>query len=329
MPRQSIWKGSSFDAFLLRMKKKRNLLLNRKLGSHLILFYRNSLIALYEFTMEKLLFVLRRNHEDPQIWNEDHLWRNTFIGYAVTGLITINRRLIQAIPTSLPPQPIGEAKKASNLQRIPPGVQGRSHFTYFLLGAVDKARFDTHHLEEYAQTSAALEKVTSALAQLEGELSRRSETSFAHLVNNSVATKMKHFPLEGVVIFPMKSRAYILNGNVKYELGKELLKELRRNTYWGRVEEDVVGHITKILEILDLIKIADVDPFQLRMKIFPLSLSGDARKWWMNEGDGKINTWEELVEQFLSKLYPLSYASNYDKMCDDDEEGRDPLEFIT
>ncbi|KAL4553945.1 hypothetical protein LXL04_039966 [Taraxacum kok-saghyz] len=31
----------------------------------------------------------------------------------------------------------------------------------------------------------------------------------AHLVNNSVATKMKHFPLEGVVIFPMKSRAQL------------------------------------------------------------------------------------------------------------------------
>ncbi|GJR75778.1 putative reverse transcriptase domain-containing protein [Tanacetum coccineum] len=50
------------------------------------------------------------------------------------------------------------------------------------LGAVAKARFDTHHLEEYAQTSAALEKATSALAQLEGELSRRSETASAHLV---------------------------------------------------------------------------------------------------------------------------------------------------
>ncbi|GJY47626.1 retrovirus-related pol polyprotein from transposon RE1 [Tanacetum coccineum] len=47
-------------------------------------------------------------------------------------LIPIIRGLVQAIPTSLSPQPIGEATKASNLQRIPPGVQGRSHFTYFL-----------------------------------------------------------------------------------------------------------------------------------------------------------------------------------------------------
>ncbi|GJW81824.1 phospholipase-like protein [Tanacetum coccineum] len=60
------------------------------------------------------------------------LRHNTFIGYAVIGSTPINRGLIQAIPTSLPPQPIGEATKASNLRRIPPGVQGRSHFTYFL-----------------------------------------------------------------------------------------------------------------------------------------------------------------------------------------------------
>ncbi|GJR07158.1 hypothetical protein Tco_0530142 [Tanacetum coccineum] len=56
------------------------------------------------------------------------------------------------------------------------------------------------------------------------------------------------------------------------------------------------------------------------MMTFPLSLSGKARKWWMNKGDGKINTWEELVNKFFSEFYPLSCASNYDKMCVDDEE---------
>ncbi|GKE50742.1 hypothetical protein Tco_1485898 [Tanacetum coccineum] len=36
----------------------------------------------------------------------------------------------------------------------------------------------------------------------------------------------------------------------------------------------------------------------------------------------------ELVKKFFKKFYPLSCTSNYDKMYDDDEEGRDPLEFI-
>ncbi|GJU29854.1 hypothetical protein Tco_1173443 [Tanacetum coccineum] len=89
------------------------------------------------------------------------------------------------------------------------------------------------------------------------------------------------------------------DSNVKFELSKELLTELRNNAYSRRVEEDVVDHIAKILEILDLIKIDNVDPFQIRMKVFHLSLVGDARK------------------------------CNYDKMCDDDEEGRDSLKFVT
>ncbi|GJT32838.1 hypothetical protein Tco_0923257 [Tanacetum coccineum] len=46
-------------------------------------------------------------------------------------------------------------------------------------------------------------------------------------------------------------------------------------------------------------------------------------------GRWKNNTWEELVKKIFSKFYPISCASNYDKKCDDDEEGRDPLEFIT
>nr|GEW23975.1 hypothetical protein [Tanacetum cinerariifolium] len=119
------------------------------------------------------------------------------------------------------------------------------------------------------------------------------------------------------------------DNDAKIKINKELLMELHSNTYKGRVEEDVIDHIAKFLESLNLIEIANMDTFQLRMKFFLLSLSGDARKWWMNEGDGKITTWEELVKKFFGKFYPVSCASNYDKMRDDDEEGRDPLEFIT
>ncbi|GJY54757.1 hypothetical protein Tco_0446421 [Tanacetum coccineum] len=71
-----------------------------------------------------------------------------------------------------------------------------------------------------------------------------------------------------------------VKSNVKFELGKELLTELQNNTFSGRSEEDVIGHIAKVLEILDLVKIANVDPFQLCMKAFPLSLSKERE----NEG---------------------------------------------
>ncbi|GJU76112.1 putative reverse transcriptase domain-containing protein [Tanacetum coccineum] len=72
----------------------------------------------------------------------------------------INRGLIQAIPTSLPPQPIGEATKASNLQRIPPGVQGRSHFTYFLYLIV-QIRILTMTITHSVMTLKAIEELVN------------------------------------------------------------------------------------------------------------------------------------------------------------------------
>ncbi|GJQ96141.1 hypothetical protein Tco_0007280 [Tanacetum coccineum] len=113
------------------------------------------------------------------------------------------------------------------------------------------------------------------------------------------------------------------------ELSKEFLIELKNKAYHGMFDEDVVDHIAKILELLDLIKIPGVDSHRLRMKVFPLSLADDARQWWVNEEEGKIITWEELVEKFFCKFYPESHDGE-DEMLDKGHNwGIDPLEFIS
>ncbi|GKD59810.1 retrovirus-related pol polyprotein from transposon TNT 1-94 [Tanacetum coccineum] len=113
------------------------------------------------------------------------------------------------------------------------------------------------------------------------------------------------------------------------ELNKEFLIELKNNAYHGMFDEDVVDHIAKVLELPDLIKIPGVDSHQLRIKVFPLSLADDARQWWINEGEGKITTWEELVEKFFSKFYPESYDGEDEMLDKRDNCGIDPLEFIS
>nr|GEW39992.1 hypothetical protein [Tanacetum cinerariifolium] len=54
--------------------------------------------------------------------------------------------------------------------------------------------------------------------------------------------------------------------DINIELNKEFLMELKKNAYHGMFDEDVVDHIAKVLELLDLIKIPGVDSHQLRMK---------------------------------------------------------------
>ncbi|GJR60703.1 hypothetical protein Tco_1502865 [Tanacetum coccineum] len=64
------------------------------------------------------------------------------------------------------------------------------------------------------------------------------------------------------------------------------------------------------------------------MKVFPLSLADDAKKWWISEGDGKITTWEELVKKFFCRFYPESYDVEDEMLDEGENKGIDPLEFL-
>ncbi|GKC71669.1 hypothetical protein Tco_1117552 [Tanacetum coccineum] len=117
--------------------------------------------------------------------------------------------------------------------------------------------------------------------------------------------------------------------DMNVELSKEFLMELQSIAYYGTFDEGVVDHIAKVLEMLDLIKIPNVDSHRLCMKVFPLSLADDARQWWIDEGDGKITTRKELVDNFFCKFYPLSRDGEDEMLEEDDNWGLDPLEFIS
>ncbi|GJT24529.1 hypothetical protein Tco_0894466 [Tanacetum coccineum] len=85
----------------------------------------------------------------------------------------------------------------------------------------------------------------------------------------------------------------ITSNDIEIELNEKFLVELRKNIYQGTYNEDVVEYIAK----------------------------------WISEG--KITTWEELVEKFFCRFYPESYDGE-DEMLDEGENwGIDPLEFLS
>ncbi|GKC89878.1 hypothetical protein Tco_1150527, partial [Tanacetum coccineum] len=112
-----------------------------------------------------------------------------------------------------------------------------------------------------------------------------------------------------------------IDNNAKIKLSKDFLKELRNNAFSGTKKEDVVEHIAKVLEILDSIKIPNVDTDRLRVHGFPLSLTSAAHKWWINEGSDKITTWSKLVGRFFCKYYPLSRDGKNDVIREDEDDG--------
>ncbi|GJX10971.1 hypothetical protein Tco_0200830 [Tanacetum coccineum] len=70
---------------------------------------------------------------------------------------------------------------------------------------------------------------------------------------------------------------------IPFELNETILEELHNNAFFGYpTDEDVVEHIIKVLEILDLLHIPD------------------------NECHGIINTWDDVVRKFFHRFYPDS-----------------------
>ncbi|GJR22633.1 hypothetical protein Tco_0971160 [Tanacetum coccineum] len=69
-----------------------------------------------------------------------------------------------------------------------------------------------------------------------------------------------------------------LNMETTIEIRDEFMKILQDNPFNGRDGADVFNHIAKVLEILEWIKIPNVDKDQLRLYDFPISLSGHKKK---------------------------------------------------
>ncbi|GJV98269.1 hypothetical protein Tco_1553521 [Tanacetum coccineum] len=126
-----------------------------------------------------------------------------------------------------------------------------------------------------------------------------------------------------------ESNLSITSNDIKFDLNRKFLVEMRKNMYHGTHNEEVVDHITKVLKMVDFIYVLGVDSHQLHMKVFPLLLADDAKVWWISEGNGKITTWEELVETFLCRFYPESYDGEDEMLDQGDNWGIDPLEFLS
>ncbi|GJY85452.1 hypothetical protein Tco_0499478 [Tanacetum coccineum] len=72
----------------------------------------------------------------------------------------------------------------------------------------------------------------------------------------------------------------MVNGKRAYELNGKFLDDLRDNAFSGTNGEDAVKHIEYFLKIVDLINLPNVNYERLRLSVFPISLVGNASKWF-------------------------------------------------
>ncbi|GJW87163.1 hypothetical protein Tco_0162503 [Tanacetum coccineum] len=71
-----------------------------------------------------------------------------------------------------------------------------------------------------------------------------------------------------------------VNGKNVYELKRKFLDDLHKNALSGTHGEDAVEHIEYCLKIVDPINLPNVNQDKLRIVVFPISLAGDAWRWF-------------------------------------------------
>nr|GEZ03325.1 hypothetical protein [Tanacetum cinerariifolium] len=90
-----------------------------------------------------------------------------------------------------------------------------------------------------------------------------------------------------------------IEGNVDFEIKDQSLRELRDNTLSRNENEYAYEHVGRILEITSLFNTSGFSRDEVMLQVFPLTLTGRAKRWLEREPMETINTWD-LLNEFLS-----------------------------
>ena len=94
-----------------------------------------------------------------------------------------------------------------------------------------------------------------------------------------------------------------------FELKPALITMVQQNQFTGHPTKDLNEHMGRFLKMANTVKLNGVRPEVTRLHLFPFSLRYIASTWYESLPYGSINTWEELVEAYLGRFFPLSLTT--------------------
>ncbi|GJY89498.1 reverse transcriptase domain-containing protein [Tanacetum coccineum] len=98
------------------------------------------------------------------------------------------------------------------------------------------------------------------------------------------------------ITIPETANGFAIKGNH--------LTLVKGNQFDGRNKTDPHKHIHEFLRICDMFKYRDTKNEAVRLMMFPLSLTGEAKTWLDELNKGTIEMWDEFRTTFISRFFP-------------------------
>nr|GEU61436.1 putative reverse transcriptase domain-containing protein [Tanacetum cinerariifolium] len=124
--------------------------------------------------------------------------------------------------------------------------------------------------------------------------------------------------VDRVVALTLGSTIIILETVNEFAIKGNHLTFVKGNQFDGRTKTDPYKHIHKFLGIYDMFKYRDTENEAVRLMMFPLSLTREAKTWLDELNEGTIRMWDELQTTFNSRFFPPA-------LFDDSSEKSMPL----
>ncbi|XP_049410643.1 uncharacterized protein LOC125873837 [Solanum stenotomum] len=85
-----------------------------------------------------------------------------------------------------------------------------------------------------------------------------------------------------------------------------------RGLFSGMASEDPHGHMAKLRSVCkSCVGRPNLDMNVIGLRVFPLSLTGDAAVWFTELHYNSIHTWDQLYKVFMEKYFPVSKKLNH------------------
>ena len=84
---------------------------------------------------------------------------------------------------------------------------------------------------------------------------------------------------------------------------------IQHNQFTGYPNEDPNEHMGRLLKMANTVKLNRVRLDVVKLQLFPFSLRDTTTSWFESLPYGLMNTWDELVEAFMGRFFPLTLTS--------------------